>query len=215
MNTDELEDLLRKRNEASRPKAQYKLNIPVSASPRLVADKTASLDDLMEMLSGLVAKIMKKEKVEFKPDEGVRLTVDQAEKLDHPYIFFKIISCDPFKEIKPRIRECIKEDIYDKNAERPGEIYGQLFKCTVQFDILARDYKEAKAVMNMFEDVVFSYTAYLKKNGVAEILFTRRLTDRNLDVYRQKCSVRSLQYYVEIEKLFTFFEGAVSDVAVN
>ena len=212
MITDDLETLL-KAKEAS----NYNIveTIKEQKVPRLVADKSASLDDMMVMISELVSKTMKKQKVEFKPDEGVRLSVDQAEKLEHPYIFYKILNCDPLKELKPRVRESILERDIDEKDARPGEVYGQLFRCNVQFDILGRDYKEVQAVMNSFEDLIFSYTAYLKRNGVAEIIFTRRLTDSNLDLYRQKCSVRSIQYYVEIEKLFTFYQTEISDITVS
>ena len=59
--------------------------------------------------------------------------------------------------------------------------------------------------MNDFESLIFNYTAFFKKNGVAEILFEKHFTDRNLDPFRQNLSIRSLQYYVEIERLFTEF----------
>ena len=75
----------------------------------------------------------------------------------------------------------------------------------MQFHIIASDYRQANKVMNDFESLIFNYTAFFKKNGVAEILFEKHFTDRNLDPFRQNLSIRSLQYYVEIERLFTEF----------
>ena len=72
---------------------------------RTRADANASVDDFIVMLARIVSKVMKKQKVEFKPDEGARLKVDQSEDIDHPYITFRIIECDKTQEIKPRIRE--------------------------------------------------------------------------------------------------------------
>ena len=179
------------------------------------AQKSASLSDFMEMISMLVSKTMKKKGVVFKPDEGARLQVDQVNKVDNPYIFYEVIDRTPKKELKPREREEIIEVTDDKNGRRQGRIYGQKFECTVQFNFLACDYTSVNTVMNDFEDLIFNYSAYFKKNGVAEILFKRHFTDKNLDIYRQTLSVRSLQYYVEIEKLFAAFETEIEAITVE
>lgn len=185
---------------------------------RLTSDKNASIDDYIEMLSMVCGKVMKKMKVAFQPDEGARMKSDMLEPVDHPYIFFKIISCNPVQEIKPRIRQdCVEMEIEDDEEElkRPRDIWGQQFRYVIQFDIFADGYKDATEVMKTFEDVVFSYTAYFKRQGVKDIRFMRRLTDSNLDTYRQKCSIRSLQYEVDIEKLFTRFETTIGDISVR
>ena len=83
-------------------------NIPkiidsISKQPKTKAIKGASLDDFMDMIAKVVSKAMKKDKVEFCPDEGARIKIDMAEKLDHPYIYFDLISRVPKDELKPRI----------------------------------------------------------------------------------------------------------------
>lgn len=183
---------------------------------RLVADKNASIDDFILMLSKIVSKVMKKQKVEFKPDEGIRLTADQAERLDHPYITFRILDSHPRLEQKPRVRETGLKGIDGQELEirRHGDIWGQFFTYNIQFDIFAENYQLATEVMNCFKDVVFTYTAYFTRNGVKDIRFTRRLTDSNLDMYRQKCSVRSLQYCVEIEHLYTRLNTTIEGIDV-
>ena len=194
-------------------------NIPkiidsISKQPKTKAIKGASLDDFMDMIAKVVSKAMKKDKVEFCPDEGARIKIDMAEKLDHPYIYFDFISRVPKDELKPRIREAIDERRYDDHSKRIGIVYGQKFKCILQFNIIACDYRTVSKVMNNFEELIFNYTAYFKKNGVAEILFEKHFTDTNLDEYRQHVSVRSIQYYVEIEKLFTEFASEIDDIVV-
>lgn len=204
----EFEQLLRERENA--PNHHVVDEIKSLVPERLVAEKSASLDDLIIMLSKIISKVMKKRKVEFKPDEGIRLKVDQAEDLDHPYIFFKILDSHPRMEIKPRVREMGLR----REVQRSGDIWAQLFSCRIQFDILASSYQEATDVMNTFMDTVFTYTAFFKRNGVKDIRFACRLTDSNLDTYRQKCSVRSLQYDVEIEKLFTHFYNDIEGINI-
>jgi hypothetical protein len=217
--TEEFERLLRRRAEYGSPivKDRSEYNPKTIPPERLKADKNASLDDWFEMLSRLSGKVMKKMKVEFKPDEGARLSADQTENIDHPYITFIVVDSNPEMEIKPRIRQTglIGIDGVKKDPRRVCDIFGQIFSCKVQFNIIARDYKEATKVMKAFEDMVFTYTAYFKRNGVKDIRFTRRLTDSNLDYYRQYCSVRSIQYCVEVEKLFTQFNANIEDVDVD
>lgn len=190
--------------------------IKQSQPERLVAERSASIDDFILMLSKIVCKVMKKQKVEFKPDEGIRLTADQAEALDHPFITFRILDSYPKLELKPRIRQFGLKGIdgQDKEKRRSGEIWGQVFSYTVQFDILAGSYQETTDIMNNFKDVIFTYTAHFKKNGVKDIRFARRLTDSNLDIYRQKSSVRSLQYNLEIEELYTRLNANIEGIDI-
>jgi hypothetical protein len=178
------------------------------------AVKNASLQDFVEMVAMLVSKSMKKRNVIFKPDEGARIVVDPSKNLENPYIFFEVIERKPKLERKPREREAFSEISNDKNNKRQGRIWGQKFSAIVQFNFLACDYSTVNAVMNDFENLIFNYTPYFKKNGVAEILFEKHFTDKNLDIFRQTLSARSLQYYLEIEKLIAVFESEIKDITI-
>lgn len=213
---NEFERLLRLKNASFKNAVNSLEKEPEPVRTR--ADANASVDDFIVMLARIVSKVMKKQKVEFKPDEGARLKVDQSEDIDHPYITFRIIECDKTQEIKPRIRESGYLESSGKTGDytrRQGDIFGQLFHLIVQFDIFADSYTTANEVMNAFEDLIFSYTAYFKRNGVKDVRFERRFTDTNLDQYRQKCSARSLQYSVDIEKLFTRFTETIEEINVR
>lgn len=183
--------------------------------PPTTAQSTASLEDFTSMISKLVSKVMKKDNVEFSPDEGARPSMDVSTPLNHPYIFYEVISREPKTERKPRSREEIVELTADDGTKRQGRIWGQKFKCILQFNILACDYKTANKVMTNFESLIFNYTAFFKKNGVAEILFERHFTDKNLNPYRESMSIRTLQYYVEIEKLYTEFVSDIEQINIG
>lgn len=177
------------------------------------ADKNASMFDLVKMVAKLVTKTMnKKYDVTFKMDEGSRPILDPIEKLEGPQIYYQVISRKPIEK-KPRQRDVFKERTED-NSDRFGTMLGQKFKCIIQFDVMAPKSvnKSIDEVMTNFEDMLLSYTHYFKKNGVAEFYFDNQMTDHNLDAYRQVFSVRSLQYYVEIEKLIKTYDGEIFDV---
>ena len=184
--------------------------------PPLKANKSASLQDFIKMVAKIVGIALKNRNVEFVPDEGKRIIVDPNEEITHPYITYKVISRTPKDELKPREREhLLSENVHKDGEGRQGRVYGQKFKCYVQFNIIASEYSEADEVMNIFEDLILSYAHYFKRNGVAEILFEKHFTDENFDVYRQSVSVRSLQYYVEVEKLTVVFDSEIKDVQIN
>ena len=180
------------------------------------ADKNCDLDDLFAMINKLVVKALKKDNVEFNPDEGARFVVDQQVPINHPIIQFDVISYEPKLELKPRIINQFIEESDDKNDrwKRHGQVWSQRFKCVIQFNIIGSDYITANKVMRDFEELMFRYSGYFKQQGVAEIVFKSRFSDKNYDYYRQNLSVRSLQYYVEIERNYVSYDTDISGVLI-
>ena len=160
------------------------------------ADKNCDLDDLFAMINKLVVKALKKDNVEFNPDEGARFVVDQQVPINHPIIQFDVISYEPKLELKPRVINQFIEESDDKNDrwKRHGQVWSQRFKCVIQFNIIGSDYITANKVMRDFEELMFRYSGYFKQQGVAEIVFKSRFSDKNYDYYRQNLSVRSLEF---------------------
>lgn len=180
------------------------------------ADKNCDLDDLFAMINKLVVKALKKDNIEFNPDEGARFVVDQQVPINHPIIQFDVISYEPKLELKPRVINQFIEESDDKNDKwkRHGQVWSQRFKCVIQFNIIGSDYITANKVMRDFEELMFRYSGYFKQQGVAEIVFKSRFSDKNYDYYRQNLSVRSLQYYVEIERNYVSYDTDISGVLI-
>lgn len=78
------------------------------------ADKNCDLDDLFAMINKIVVKALKKDNVEFNPDEGARFVVDQQVPVNHPIIQFDVISYEPKLEKKPRVINEFIEESDDK-----------------------------------------------------------------------------------------------------
>ena len=177
------------------------------------ADRGATVEDFITMVNKTVTKAMKKLEVQFVPDDGPRITIDPNEPLDHPVIYWTLISRLPrSNEPKPKFREYINDYNSDGSIARKGAIYGQVFDCLIQCDIVASDYALANKVMNGFEDVIFRYSGFYKENGVSEIFFSKQYTDNTLDVYRQKVSIRSLVYKVSIEKIYLSYDTVIAEL---
>lgn len=207
---DDLEYLLEQQREKS--KILVKTKYQDEQKSIQTADKNASMYDFITMVSKLVSLTMKDLNVEFVSEEGKKLNLEPEEPIDSPFISFKLINRIPKGELKPRMRQNIKEEIIDKDEERIGEIYGQKFKCLVQFNIFSSVYETAEQVMERFEELIFTYTGFFKKNGVAEVIFNQQITDSSYDIFRQTLSVRNLQYYIEIEKLTVLFKEKIKEI---
>lgn len=201
-------------NSKKSKKVVDRIEVSKAIAP-LRSEKSASLSDFMSMVEKMVKLTMKDFEVEFVPDEN-KIPIKHLDiKLDHPMITYKVIERKP-KELKPRVREDIDEtgSKTDTSTERVGQIYGQKFLSTVQFDIFASVYITAEAVMEKFEEILLTYAGYFKKNGVSEVYFKKQLTDSAYDQYRQYMSVRSLQYHVETEKVTATFSNTIQEISI-
>lgn len=178
----------------------------------LTAEGNASIFDLIKMINKLVKITMKDLKTEFVPDEDKIPITTPDIQLDVPYITYKIIERTPKGELKPRVRQQIKEKSHDEQEARVGQVYGQKFSSIIQFDIFSSVYATAEQVMERFEELLFIYAGYFKRKGISEIYFKKQFTDSSYDIYRQHISVRSIQYYVETEKLTVVFRDKIQEI---
>ena len=211
---EDLERLLAARTD-NEPRAVDK--IPDRPVKKLQADKNIDIVQFVSLIHAIVEKTLKKQYgAEFVLDEGMSPIVNPDEDLTKPRITYQVIERVPKGELKPRLRqENLIEQSGDSRSNRFVNVYGQRFKCLIQFDVFSSEYTTADAVMCAFEDLMFSYAHYFKQNGVAEMYFQKQFTDRTYDVLRQKTSVRSLQYCVEVEKLTQVFEGEITEIEIH
>lgn len=212
---NELEDLLHTRYEKNRVTNLYPAgDVRASVTPLSTAAKNATVEDFISMVTKLSNKALKSLNVEFYPDEGATIA-DPEKKLEKTAILYRVIERKPKNELKMRHSEDIEEVVDGKNnKKRLGQIWSQRQDCIIQFDIVASDYATANKVMNSFEDMIFQYSGYFKENGIAEIYFKKYFTDTSIDRYRQYLSVRSIQYFVEIEKQTTIFNSTLEEIIV-
>lgn len=180
-------------------------------SKQLKADKSATLFDFIKMVDKIITLTMEDLNVKFIPDEGKGIYLGTDQSLNFPMMTYKLIERKPKGELKPRYREEFKEVDLDGHT-RIGEIYGQKFKCHIQFNIFASVYTTAEQVMERFEEAITTYTGFFKKNGVGEVLFDKQLTDETYEMARQSLSIRNIRYYVEIEKLTVIMRESIKAI---
>lgn len=175
------------------------------------ADKNASLYDFIDMVAKIVDYTMQDLDVTFLSDEQQNIIKDPEIPTNHAFISYRVISRKSKDEYKPIVREEIIEHD-ENNKQRIGQVYGQRFDCTVQFNIFSAENKVATKVMEKFEELMIAYAGYFKKQGVQELFFEEQLTDNEYNNFRETLSVRNLRYYVQVEKLTVIFNRRVDDI---
>lgn len=208
---NDLEMMLQQQNDIEEGIYENKYDVIRSNPDSLqqTADKSSSMQNFIQMVDKLVTLTMPN--VDFIPEEGKILSMDSMKDFDRPKITYKILSRKPKKELKPRVRQTIEPNGIN-GEDRLAQICGQKFECLIQFNIFTSVYKEAEEVMEKFEELIFSYTGFFKKNGVAELLFKEQITDNYYERLRETLSVRNLIYYVEIEKLTVIFKEKIKEI---
>jgi len=109
----------------------------------------------------------------------------------------------PFWEIKPTLRETLKDPLVSGYTVT---VYGQYFDNIVQFDALYIDNKSAEALVEWFSQFLYSHRGVLRRCGVANLHFERRLEDATDQRWRQPIWKRSLQWYFRTEQLTAIYE---------
>ena len=215
--TDSFEALLHQKDERMNRIVKHEKEVAAKQDTDTTeytrATKGATLTDFFEMVKKMVLRVMKKDKVEFYPDDWPATLLDPGKDIEHPYIFYTLISRQPRQmNNKPIFREDFKDRNRNGTVAQQGAIYGQFFDCEVQFNIVASDYSLADKVMDTFEDAMVKYSGYFKKNGVSELFFKKQYTDSSLEAYRKKMSVRSLVYWVAIERIRLAYDSTITEI---
>lgn len=176
-------------------------------------EKTCSYEEFIIMLQKIVSSTLLDCKLI--PEDETFNELFPNKKLDQSVISFKVVRRTPYKELKPTMRHEVLEEATKANEERIGTLYGQRMEYILQFNVFCSGYAKSESVMNNFEEAIFNYTSYLKKNGVIECLFKQQITDSDYEHFRKMCSVRHLQYEIILEKQWIDFESVLDTVQVD
>ena len=74
---------------------------------------------------------------------------------------------------KPQLTDTVNEVVDGKNTGDSFRIYRQTFDCIVEFDFFDSTSKGCRSLMGKFEEILDTYTGFLKEQGVKEIFFLK------------------------------------------
>lgn len=139
--------------------------------------------------------------------------VDEDAK--YPLITYRLLRrvINPnFKDYKPRFRDIIR---HPYAPDQFVELYGQIFDVWVEFKIYSLSQEEADELVVEFEDFLYMYTGFFKKNGVQNIQFYAQEEDELITKERYPVAVRTLQYQIRLERVVPRFLNQIHDLSIQ
>lgn len=175
-------------------------------------EKNCNYDDFIALLENTLRNVLPN--IKFVPFEEKSIFLEPDRTVKNTFITHKVINRRPLKESKPVFRHDVIEDA-ENGESRIGTLYAWRMFCVIQFDIFSGNYHDAQQTMSLFEDLMFDYLGFFKKNGLVECLFDEQIEDQTLNAFRDVCSIRSLRYNITIEKYKIDFESVLESVLIN
>ncbi|HBG5344416.1 TPA: hypothetical protein KQG29_004443 [Clostridioides difficile] len=131
---------------------------------------------------------------------------DGTNKIILPQINYivKLRETSKGKSHKPMLTDVIDES--NENKEKTGKVikvYRQSFDCILEFRFLAKTQRECRKLMEDFEDIIVSYTGFLKKKGLGEIFFLKEMSTEDNIGFDKNISVKISEYFIRLEKVKT------------
>lgn len=116
------------------------------------------------------------------------------------------------KDFKSHLRDSVKDPTVDGYTI---EIYGQWFDSIIQFDMWYANNRATENLTDWFEQFMRHHTWMLKRYGVNQLLFWKRLADETKQQWRQPVWKRSVQYYFRTEQLEAVYQRDLLKLDVN
>ncbi len=168
---------------------------PDHMPPRLKMDSGADLNKLTTMIHSFLALAWEEE---WKDKFGPEYPKDQ--EIAAPFIAYKIKSREPTKAHGIKNRFVGRVPAQNETGHEV-DLLSKHFDCEIQFDIFHQTAREANQLLDDFEDFLTQYTGEIKRGGIQEFIFLRQLEDDHDFRWRENYYVRSLVYFVRIQKI--------------
>ena len=104
---------------------------------------------------------------------------------------------------KPQLTDTVSEIVDGKNTGDSFRIYRQIFDCIVEFDFFESTSKGCRQLMTRFEELLGTYTGFLKEKGVSEIFFLKEVPAKYSLNYIEGVPMKCLYYFVRLERIKT------------
>lgn len=172
---------------------------PISSRSRLTSNGNIDdIDKLGEALRKLLNAAWGSNWGVLSPEESG----DNPEEITMPQINYYI----NLREIangtspKPTLMDTVAEEVDGVKTGDSYRIYRQSFDCIVEFCFLCQTSKDCRELMNNFEELIITYSGYLKEQGVGEIFFLKEVPPRYSLNFKEKLPMKCCYYYVRLER---------------
>lgn len=171
---------------------------------RLKAEENANLFKFFSMVKTIVENTM--------PDIRLFSGDKPPVNVETPVITYRVRSKEPFRELKPRIREIIQDPF---NPGYDITIWGWWFNHEIRFHCWDISSSKSQEIADRFEDNVMAYFGVLKERGVSEIFYLGRIEDREEVAWRDDLDKTTCVFRVRLEKIIPVSEKVLEKITIK
>lgn len=113
---------------------------------------------------------------------------------------------------KPQLMRTVNEVVNGKNTGDAFNVYRQTFDCIVEFDFLDNTSKGCRELMNRFEEIMGTYTGYLKSEGISEMFFLKEVPAKYSLNYVEGVPMKCLYFFIRLERNKTVRVSTIKQV---
>lgn len=142
---------------------------------------------------------------------------EDAEKIIVPQINYGINLREVAKGTspKPTLTDTIDEMVNGVKTGDSFRVYRQSFDCIVEFNFWDNSSKGCRALMNRFEEIIATYSGYLKEQGVSEIFFLKEVPAKYSLNYSDGMPMKCLYYFVRLERIKTVRVSIIKELELK
>ena len=173
---------------------------PFSTRSRLTANGNVDdLDKLGEILRRLLNAAWGSQWGVISPE---RNNGDSAEEIVMPQInyYINLREVSSGSSPKPTLMDTVAEEVDGIKTGDSYRIYRQSFDCIVEFNFLCQTSKDCRKLMNDFEEIIITYSGYLKEQGIGEIFFLKEVPPKYSLTFNEKIPMKCCYYFVKLER---------------
>jgi hypothetical protein len=160
-------------------------------------------------ISGLLKKAWGDNWGEFIFDEPVG---NEPERTIIPKITF-----DTYERVRSKTHKSLDPILFDQrrdpdNPDNFIKVYRMWFDVEVDFKIYHNTNREARILMDQFEEFLFLYKGHLKSLGISDIIFLAETKPEVVTKWNKSLCERNLRYLVRIERITTVRSNTFKEI---
>lgn len=141
---------------------------------------------------------------------------DEPTGNDPSEIILPMITYDTYERVRSESHkslEPIKFDrVKDESTKDIVDLYRMWFDVETDFKIYHDTNREARILMNDFEEFLWLYKSYFKEIGISDIIFLAEPKPQVVTKFQQEIPERTLRYLIRVERISTKRVGSLDHI---
>lgn len=169
------------------------------------------LDSFTDMMNSLLARA-------WGENWGSFMIEEPTDDEESPAVF-PMITFDTHERVRSKSHPSLDPILYEKikdprEHQTQMKLYRMWFDVLVDFNIVHESNRNARILMEDFEDFLFTYKGVFKEYGISDMIFEKELKPTVVTRQQTTLSQRTLRYLVRIERITTIRSNTMNGIDI-